>query len=96
MRRAFSLIELLVVISIIALLIAILLPMLSSARESTRRVQCVSNQRMTTTAILTDAVDNNGYFIRTNRRIDLTGDSNPARVVNPAIETGTALQVSFQ
>ncbi|MGB1125567.1 MAG: type II secretion system protein [Phycisphaeraceae bacterium] len=43
--KAFTLIELLVVISIIALLIAILLPVLGSTRESTRRVQCASNQR---------------------------------------------------
>lgn len=42
---AFTLVELLVVISIIALLIALLLPALSAARDAARHVQCLSNQR---------------------------------------------------
>lgn len=41
----FTMVELLVVISIIAILIAILLPALTKARESARRVLCMSNLR---------------------------------------------------
>jgi prepilin-type N-terminal cleavage/methylation domain-containing protein len=42
-RRGFTLIELMVVISIIALLLAILLPALGSAKNSARRIACASN-----------------------------------------------------
>lgn len=44
-HRGFTLVELLVVISIIALLIALLLPALKQAREVAKQVKCLAQQR---------------------------------------------------
>jgi len=62
MHRGFSLIEMLVVISVIALLIAILLPVLSDARESAVTAECLSNKGQIATGLQSYAVDNDGMF----------------------------------
>jgi len=60
-RSGFTLVELLVVISIIAILAALLFPAIQAAREAARRTQCISDQRQLAIAMHLH-VDSRGYF----------------------------------
>lgn len=60
--RAFTLVELLIVIGIIGLLIGILLPTLSRVRNYARDVKCASNVRQISTALLIYATEHRGWL----------------------------------
>ena len=64
--RAFTLVELLVVIGIIATLIAILLPALGRARDSARQIKCMSNMRQLVMAWQAYASENKGMICGSN------------------------------
>jgi len=70
--HAFTLVELLVVIGIIALLISILLPALNKAREASQVAKCLSNMRQLGMAAASYTTENKGYLV-------------PADVYDPAL-----------
>ena len=67
---SFTLIELLVVIAIIAMLAALLLPSLSTARERGKRIACLSNQRQIYVGVSAYAADSNDWLPAGSSSVD--------------------------
>ncbi len=61
-KKSFTLIELLVVVAIIAVLVAILLPAIQSAREEAKALQCTNILRSIGQGLHMYANDNNGFI----------------------------------
>ncbi len=62
--RAFTLVEVLVVLAVLALLLTILMPALSHIRGSARVLICVENAQRIGKAMLNYAAENDGYVLR--------------------------------
>ena len=81
-KRAFTLVELLVVIGIIAIMVGILLPVLGRARYSAQSVQCMSNLRQIGQAAVMYANENRGSFPQPSPGGFITVGSPPTTISN--------------
>lgn len=93
-KKGFTLVELLVVISIIAVLLSVLMPALSKAREQARRVVCSNN---TKTLLLSDilyAQECDNYHVPLYNGTITTGIS-PLWFLNPLFMKITAMKGAF-
>ncbi len=70
--RAFTLVELLVVIALIAILASLLLPALSRAKDQARRVHCISNQKQIVIAWMLYPTDNQEFLVRNGSQSSIT------------------------
>jgi prepilin-type N-terminal cleavage/methylation domain-containing protein/prepilin-type processing-associated H-X9-DG protein len=87
-RGAFTLVELLVVIGIIAVLVAILLPVMGKARESARRTACLSNLRQVHAVFNLYAIENRDHVPLGYRRTNPA--AMPAKGFNSMVYSATS------
>jgi prepilin-type N-terminal cleavage/methylation domain-containing protein/prepilin-type processing-associated H-X9-DG protein len=73
--RAFTLVELLVVIGIIAVLVALLLPVLSRSRAAANAVKCLSNLRQIGVGLVMYNTEHQGYIVPSFNLPPLSGSA---------------------
>ncbi|RYG35607.1 DUF1559 domain-containing protein [bacterium] len=61
-RRAFTMVELLVVVGLVAILAAILFPVLAQAKQAAKRTECLTNVRQLSAAMLMYMDDHDGTY----------------------------------
>ena len=88
MRRAFTLMELLVVLTIIGILAALLLPVLSKARGTAQRATCVNNLHQINAALIMYADDHADSLraAKNNYHIYFTYREDTSTVIWPDME----------
>jgi prepilin-type N-terminal cleavage/methylation domain-containing protein/prepilin-type processing-associated H-X9-DG protein len=93
LRRGFTLVELLVVVSIIAVLIGLLLPAVQASRAAARRTQCASNLRQVGLAMGQFCDAHRGRFPDTSHNEANDSDQSWIYTIGPFMESVDAIRI---